>query len=123
MCAAQFTRFEDAILNFRQSLSGYAERQATSRARTLTKPSFETPRRLAGAFAGVLAAAAVAAIVIVPTYWSSVENPPAPAAQADTELLDEVNMQLSRSVPMTLEPLMDLLAENESISDTDGGRP
>jgi hypothetical protein len=126
-CAAEMDRFESAVLGLRQGLSGCAEQHLKPGAWAYLKPATVNSRRLAGVLAGAVAAAALSILAVAPIYRSFVEPryevSVTAEAEQDTELLEQVDLQLSRSVPATLEPLMDLLALNEeSQDDSNGGR-
>jgi anti-sigma factor RsiW len=122
-CAAEIARFEGAIAGLRVGLSRCAEERSSQGFPAYAERPAAIPGRLAVVWRGALAAAAAVVLAVVPVYWGVREAPPEPQVQADAELLDEVDQQLSRSVPRTLEPLMDLLAVDETDSnETEGSR-
>jgi hypothetical protein len=66
-----------------------------------------TPHR--APMAWVLAAAALAAAVAIPIYQDSRDRELKAQAERDAQLMDDVNAQLSRSGPMAMDPLMQLM--------------
>jgi dihydrodipicolinate synthase/N-acetylneuraminate lyase len=60
--------------------------------------------------AWVLAAAALAAAVAIPIYQDSRDRELRAQAERDAQLLDDVNAQLSRSGPLAMDSLMQLMA-------------
>jgi hypothetical protein len=67
----------------------------------------------------VLATAALAAAVAIPVYRDSRAEEAKAQAQKDSQLLDDVNAQLSRSGPMAMDPLMQLMPVPISSPGTD----
>jgi len=59
--------------------------------------------------AWVLATAALAAAVAIPMYQDSRAQEAKAQAERDSQLLDDVNAQLSRSGPLAMDPLMQLM--------------
>jgi len=57
----------------------------------------------------VLAAAALAAAEAIPIYQDSRDRELKAQEERDAQLLDDVNAQLSRSGPMAMDPLMQLM--------------
>jgi hypothetical protein len=76
-----------------------------------------TPHR--APMAWVLAAAALAAAVAIPIYQDSRDRELKAQAERDAQLMDDVNAQLSRSGPMAMDPLMQLMVLPERVSVTD----
>jgi hypothetical protein len=60
--------------------------------------------------AWVLAAAALAAAVAIPIYQDSKNEESKAQAERDAQLMEDVNAQLSRSGPMAMDPLMQLMS-------------
>jgi hypothetical protein len=59
--------------------------------------------------AWVFATAALAAAVAIPMYQDSRAQEAKAQAEKDSQLLDDVNAQLSRSGPLAMDPLMQLM--------------
>ncbi|HYV61780.1 MAG TPA: hypothetical protein VE958_03850 [Bryobacteraceae bacterium] len=62
----------------------------------------------------ILATAALLLLTVAPVYWSARQQRLAEQAQADELLLERVNAGLSRSVPASMEPLMQLVSQKEN---------
>ena len=58
----------------------------------------------------ILASAALSLMVAAPVYWSARQQRDAEQAKADQLLLERVHAGLSRTVPASMEPLMQLIA-------------
>lgn len=109
-CSAEVARAESGLAAFRHSIREWAQ-------------TLETPPVSIASWAGVenrprsrrhvwgLAAAAVALAVGVPIYRESQLARVEATRQRDAELLEQVETQLSRAVPASMEPLMELMYE------------
>lgn len=62
-----------------------------------------------------LGTAAMLAVALLPAYWQQ-ESPIDTAQQTDALLLEGIDMQLSRTVPASMEPLMTLM--NSTLNST-----
>ena len=59
----------------------------------------------------ILATAAVLLLIATPVYWNARQQRAAEQAQADELLLQRIDASLSRSVPASMEPLMQLITK------------
>jgi hypothetical protein len=58
----------------------------------------------------ILATAALSVLVAAPVYWNARQQRDAEQAKADQLLLERVHAGLSRTVPASMEPLMQLIS-------------
>jgi predicted anti-sigma-YlaC factor YlaD len=61
----------------------------------------------------ILATAALALLVATPMYWNARQQRAAEQAKADQLLLERVETGLSRAVPASMEPLLQLVSKEE----------
>jgi hypothetical protein len=59
----------------------------------------------------ILATAAVLLLIATPVYWNARQQRAAEQARADELLLQRIDASLSRSVPTSMEPLMQLISK------------
>ena len=105
-CRAEQAAFDAGLAAFARSVRSWAAQQPHP-----PNPLIRTTRRSAHAFRPwLLAAIAVVAAVLLPIRWISVARREA-AWRENAILLERVNTQLSRTVPATMQPLMDLMQE------------
>ncbi len=110
-CAAETARLRALLAEFRSSVIARSALEKGAEAPERWAPLEQRRRFTSGAPRWKLAAAALAIAVIVPICKNSGERRrDAAAFQADVQLWEAVNAQVSRSVPMPLEPLMKLVA-------------
>ena len=107
VCRAQLAAFRQSLAEFRGAVHVWSEQQAGA-LRSPAPVSGERFWKPAHQFACALAIAAVCAIVSV-LSWQRQES----AARRDTMLLDQVDAQVSRSVPSPMEPLLRLVVEQQ----------
>lgn len=98
-CRAEVEQFQNALIGFRNSLE-----QSPVPAVSYSRTRQTLPR-------WILATAALALIVAAPAYWNARQQRAAEQAKADELLLERVNASLSRSVPASMEPLMQLISK------------
>ena len=99
-CRAELEQFQNALAGFRGSLE-----QAPVPAMRLARRKHVLPR-------WVMAAAALSAIIAAPVYWNARQQA-AERAKADQLLLERIDAGLSRSVPASMELLMQLVTKEE----------
>jgi anti-sigma factor RsiW len=106
-CRAEVAAFREALAGLRGAVHAWSEQQAEALARPPARPEgwFWKP---AHQLACALAIAAICAIVSL-VSWHGREV----AARSDTVLLDQVDSQVSRSVPSSLEPLLRLVVQQQ----------
>lgn len=100
-CQAELEQFQNALAEFRVSLE-QCPVPAVSRAHIGQR----LPR-------WVLATAALSLLVVAPVYWNARQQRAAEQAKADELLLERVQAGLSRSVPASMEPLMQLISRED----------
>jgi len=122
-CSAELIRVKESLSLFRSSVRDWADRQAAPEvARVLEASSGFRPdlRRLAL----VSLAFTIGVVGIsVPVYKYNSGRQREVQAAADAQLLDEVNMHLSRMVPAAMEPFLELLYEEQLSDETTKGEP
>lgn len=98
------SEFREAVKHFRDAMREQSEHSACpSLPALLARERAAKNLRLRWALA---AAAAMLMLGAIPIYRDQMDHRAAAQAQADAQLLQEVNAALSRSVPPALEPLM-----------------
>ena len=109
-CRAEFATLREAIGEFRGAVRYWSEREAQSvlvvPARTEETRSWIAAHQLA--FALALATIFLLASILVPWYQHYQS-----AAANDAALLNQVDAQVSRTAPSSLEPLMKLVVERQ----------
>jgi len=114
VCAAEIERLREVLTLFRGSIRDWSEGSQTTK--NLPRPASPRhadrahPRRVVW----VLAAAALAVAVAVPVYQDVRDRELKAQADADDLLIESVQSQLSRSAPMAMQPLMQLVVPSES---------
>jgi hypothetical protein len=101
-CRAELEQFQNALAGFRSSL----ERSPVP-AVSYSRVRQTLPR-------WILATAALLLVTGAPVYWSTRQQRLAEQAKADELLLERVDAGLSRSVPASMEPLMQLVSPKET---------
>lgn len=116
-CAAELAGLRRTFSQFRTTVENWADQEGASNVPDVTlldRASHRTGMRRLRLLA---AAAAIAIVAVIPVYKKSVENKPRVVSieesTVDTELLERVNDHLSRTAPVSLEPLMTLTSEGE----------
>ncbi len=110
-CAAETARLKTLLAEFRSSVIARSALEKGAEAPERWAPLEHRRRFTSGVLHWKLAAAALAIALIVPIWKNSSDRRrEAEAFQADVQLWEAVNAQVSRSVPMPLEPLMKLVA-------------
>jgi len=110
-CRAEVTRLESALHDFGDGLRQWSDSQAHSRL-ALDVAALSTARpRPSPRWA--LAACALL-LLAVPAYRGYRDRQAAAQARADTQLLEEVTADISRSAPEPLEPLIELVSQSSS---------
>ena len=114
-CAAKLGLMRDAFVAFRDSVHTWTGRHPGACPPTglfLQRPSGSARRR---ALRWSFASATLTIAMLAPIYWHSLEKQQRAREAADTLLLEQVNAQLSRSVPASVEPFAGLLPEVYSV--------
>jgi hypothetical protein len=100
-CDADLRQLKDALAGFRTSLEQCPAPPISYLPVRQTLPRW------------ILATAALALVAATPVYWNVHQQHAAEQAKADEMLLERVNAGLSRSVPASMEPLMQLISREE----------
>jgi hypothetical protein len=98
-CKVELQQFQNALAGFRSSLE-----QSPVPAVSYSRVRQILPR-------WILATAALALLVATPVYWNARQQRAAQQAKADELLLERIDAGLSRSVPASMEPLMQLISK------------
>jgi hypothetical protein len=124
-CAREVERVQSVLTLFRGSVRAWTD--------TLDHSEFPIHEAVASRASGarsphrapmawVLAAAALAAAVAIPIYQDSKNQELKAQAERDAQLMDDVNAQLSRSGPLAMDPLMQLMVVPERVSVTEANQ-
>lgn len=114
VCLAEVTQFRTALGEFRGAVRAWSEEQAGKYQEdgclvspsTVGEPHPGSPSRQ-------LAWALVIAVVCVIASFIFPRRPAEKAAASDAVLLNQVDAQVSRTAPSSMEPLMRLVVENQ----------
>jgi anti-sigma factor RsiW len=104
-CRAEVANFREALGEFRGAVRCWSEEQAQAVLAVPARPSESRSWIAAHQFALALLLAAVC--ILGSFIWHGGENAPA----SDAVLLNQVDAQVSRAVPSSMEPLMKLVAQ------------
>ena len=118
-CAAEVLSLRETLAVFGDSVQHWTDCCGGSEAPSLTFQRTDSSVLHGHPFRWPLAAVALILLVLIPVYKNTSEHGLEAQAE-DTLLLDQVNAQLSRTVPEALEPLMTLLSD--AAPDEIGGR-
>lgn len=114
-CAREVERVQNVLTLFRGSIRTWTDKLDHSEFHeAVASHKARSPHR--APMAWVLAAAALAAAVAIPIYQDSKNEELKAQAERDAQLMDDVNAQLSRSGPMAMDPLMQLMVVPERVS-------
>jgi len=100
-CQTEMHQLKNALLGFQRSLEQCPVPAVSQRPVGPMLPRW------------ILATAALMLLTAAPLYWSAQEQREADQAKADELLLERVNAGLSRSVPASMEPLMQLISKED----------
>ena len=100
-CQADLHQFRQALAGFRNSL------EQSPVPPVYLRPALQIIPRW------FLAAAAVLLLAAAPIYWTARQQRAAEQSRTDELLLERVNTGLSRAVPASMEPLMQLVSKEE----------
>jgi hypothetical protein len=109
-CAAEIAHLKTLLAEFRSSVIAMSALEKGAEAPGRLVPPEQRRTFIGGLHRWKLAAAALVIAVIVPICKNSSDRRrDAAAFEADVQLWEAVNAQVSRSVPMPLEPVMKLV--------------
>jgi hypothetical protein len=111
-CNAEVGQLRSSITGLSQAIHDEAERHKVPPTSPMSWADLR-PQPGTGKFTWAVAAAAFAIALAVPIYEKSREARPQLTSEADSGLLEEVDVQLSRQVPASMESLMELMQEDE----------
>jgi predicted anti-sigma-YlaC factor YlaD len=100
-CKAEMHQLQNALTGFRNSLEQSP----------VPPVSYSRVRQIVPRW--ILATAALALLVATPVYWNVRQQRAAEQAKADQLLLERVETGLSRAVPASMEPLLQLVSKEE----------
>ncbi len=127
-CSAQLATLNASLRHFQEASRSFAEREIARRPIVLTLPR----RRNIMAMPAYLAAAALflgAVFIPLHLHHPAAPPPPSPVAavpvsaqstESDEALLEEINQDLSASVPSPMQPLADPTADASSATSAQG---
>jgi predicted anti-sigma-YlaC factor YlaD len=104
-CQAELHQLKNALAGFRNSLEECPVPPASWRPVRHNLPRW------------ILATAASSLLVATQVYWSARQQRLADQAKADELLLERVQTGLSRSVPASMEPLLQLISKDDQTED------
>jgi anti-sigma factor RsiW len=118
-CAAESARLESALGHFRGGMRAWSDEQS---GRVLARLQ-SVPRRppAPGWFRWPLLAAAALVLCLAPVYQTVRLNRQAAQAQADAQLLEQVDREVSEAVPGPMEPLAQLVTWGPASQDSSQG--
>ena len=111
-CNAEVGQLRSSIAGLSQAIHDEAERQKGPSTRQMGWAELR-PQPATGKFTWAVAAAAFAIALAVPVYEKTRDARQEVTSAADSGLLEEVDTQLSRQVPASMESLMELMQEDE----------
>ena len=103
-CSARLDRMESALAEFRGSVHDWSAAQSAAAPRSVWR---EPVRHLARRW--ILAAACLLILASGPTWWQSRQQARAAEIARADALLAQVDAEISRAVPRTMEPLVKLV--------------
>jgi hypothetical protein len=103
-CSARLDAMESALAEFRGSVQDWSAAQSASAARIAWRPSV---RHRVHRY--ILAAASLSILVSASAYWHSRQMTRAAEMARANALLVQVDTEISRAIPQTMEPLVNLV--------------
>jgi hypothetical protein len=114
LCGAEVARLEGALAQFGGSVREWSAAQPGAQSPAAWRADRAARKWRAVRLRWSLAAAALVVLAIVPSWKSARDRRMAEeAARADDILMEQVDAQVSRTVPVTLEPLLNPTAWEE----------
>jgi anti-sigma factor RsiW len=110
-CAAELERLNETFLLFRESVHEWAGRTEGAAVPADLELEARPSRFSAHPLRWALASAGVIALVALPIYKNEIDRKREAQAVEDRLLLEQVNASLSRAVPESMEPLMNLVSD------------
>jgi hypothetical protein len=103
-CRARLDRMESAVAEFRGWVHDWSAAEPASARDTAWRPPVRNVARR-----WILAAACLLLLVLGPAYWHSRRQSLAAETARGDALLEQVDAEISRAVPQTMEPLVKLV--------------
>ena len=103
-CSARLDRMESAIAEFRRSVHDWSAAQLASAPHIAWRPRVHHMARR-----WILAAASLLILASGPAYWHFRQQARAAEIARANALLEQVDAEISRAVPQTMEPLVNLV--------------
>jgi len=120
-CRFSVNSFEDDLSRFGGAVAHWADKQRVSAIPDVQRMTGLSHQSRMRALRWVAAAAVVTIVAGIPAYKRSTDREhevqPAQQSQFDAQLLDRVNAHLSRSAPVSLQPLMEMVPNRNDPKD------
>ena len=100
-CQVELTQLRDALAGFRSSLEQWPV------------PAIRRPHGRHAVPRWILVTAGLSLLVAAPVYWNTRAQRVADQVNSDQLLMERVHTGLSRAVPASMEPLMQLVSKEE----------
>ncbi|HTS27829.1 MAG TPA: hypothetical protein VMH81_18270 [Bryobacteraceae bacterium] len=110
-CGAKVARIETVLAHFGSAVRDWSSGWASGQEALLLRGATREPARW------LLAAAAIVTLVLVPVYWDARQRKRAEEVAADAVLMERVDRAVSRTVPETMEPLIELVSYEPGIAE------
>jgi hypothetical protein len=121
-CRASINSFQDDLSRFGRAVAHWADKQRVSAIPDVQRMTGIWHQVRMRSLRWVAVAAAVTIVAGIPAYKRSIdrdrEAQTAQESQLDEQLLERVNAHLSRTAPVSLQPLMEMLPNRNDPKDT-----
>jgi hypothetical protein len=120
-CRASVNSFQDELSRFGGAVARWADQQRVSTTPDVQRITGTWHQRRMRSLRWVAVAAAATIVAGIPVYKKSIDREreiqAAQESQLDRQLLDRVNAHLSRTAPVSLQPLMEMLPNRNEPKD------
>ena len=127
-CAAELATLAASLSNYRDTAHAIAQRDFTASPRTVPTPLLSQHSPFHPVYWAIAATALVIAVlpftaprhspVVPPQPTHAAVTPATPTTESDAALLDDINQDISVSIPPSMQPLADPTAATSSNADT-----
>lgn len=115
-CGAEVARLESALGQFRESVRGWSDQRSPAALQKVrAREARRGPARVW--FRWPMLAAAALALSVAPLYKTVHDRQLAAQALADTQLMEQVDREVSEAVPTPMEPLAQLVSWDSTSQD------